>query len=100
MGIKRIVQFSVAVILLVATLAGGGVASAQENPDYTAPAPTVAVTSPPIQPLQPATPATPATPANTPLPVTGADVVQMLVIGGVLIGGGAGLLTIRRRSAA
>lgn len=95
MGIKR--AFSVTAIVFLLALAPAGYAAAQENPDYTAPAPQVSVTTPPIQTFQ-STPAGPATPTDTPLPVTGADVVQLLLVGGVLVGGGAGLLAVRRRA--
>ena len=95
MGIKRF--FQVAVVAFVLVLATAGAASAQENPDYTAPAPAVEVTTPPIQAFR-STPAAPTTPSDAPLPVTGADVVQLLVIGGVLVAGGGGLLAVRRRA--
>ena len=95
MGIKRF--FQVAVVAFVLVLATAGAASAQENPDYTAPAPAGVVTTPPIQTFRPP-PAAPTTPPDAPLPVTGADVVQLLVIGGVLVAGGGGLLAVRRRA--
>lgn len=95
MGIKR--AFPAAVVVFLLALAPAGAAMAQENPDYTAPAPQVSVTTPPIQTFQ-NTPAAPATPTDTPLPVTGADVVQLLLVGGALVGGGAGLLAVRRRA--
>ena len=90
MGIKRF--FQVAVVAFVLVLATAGAASAQENPDYTAPAPAVEVTTPPIQTFR-STPAAPTTPSDAPLPV-----VQLLVIGGVLVAGGGGLLAVRRRA--
>lgn len=98
MAMKRISQAAVAAILAVVILAGGRAVSAQENPDYTVPAPAVVVTAPPIEPIR-STPSAPAAPDQSPLPVTGSDIVQMLVIGAALIGGGAGLMALRRRSA-
>jgi len=95
---KRISQAAVVAILAVVLLAGGRAVSAQENPDYTVPAPAVVVTAPPIEPIR-STPSAPAAPDQSPLPVTGSDIVQMLVIGAALIGGGAGLMALRRRSA-
>ncbi len=98
MASTRITQAAIALLLAVVVLVGGGAASAQENPDYTAPAPEVTVTAPPIQPVR-STPAAPSAPTQTPMPVTGADVVQMVLVGGALIAGGAGFMALRRRSA-
>jgi LPXTG-motif cell wall-anchored protein len=95
MGIKR--AFQVVVVGLLVTAGAAGAAGAQENPDYTAPAPQVEVTVPPIQTFRSA-PAAPATPSDTPLPVTGADVAQLLLLGGALVAGGAGILALRRRA--
>ena len=95
MAIKR--AFLISFIAVVFALVAGAGAEAQENPDYTAPAPVVEVTSPPVNNIS----STPATQSRaTPLALTGTDAIQLVVAGAVLVGGGAGLLAVRRRTAA
>lgn len=95
MAIKR--AFLITFVAVVLALVAGSGAQAQENPDYTAPAPTVVVTSPPVNNIS-STPA--AQSGATPLALTGTDAIQLVVAGAVLLGGGAGLLAVRRRTAA
>lgn len=78
-------------------LATAGAAGAQQNPDYTAPAPVVSVTAPPVQNLS--TPVQRST-SSAPLALTGTDALQLVVAGGVLVAGGAGVLVARRRASA
>lgn len=93
MSFKRALFLIIAVVALL--VGSSATAGAQDNPDYTAPAPTVEVTSPAPQSLR-STPARAA--AGAPLAVTGTDALQLLVVGGLLVAGGAAILTARRRA--
>jgi LPXTG-motif cell wall-anchored protein len=95
MALKR--AFLISLLAAVIALAAGSGAHAQENPDYTAPAPAVEVTDPPVRTAA----ASPVSQQRaTPLALTGSDVLQMVVVGAVLVAGGAGVLAARRRNIA
>jgi LPXTG-motif cell wall-anchored protein len=100
MFIKRALLTTLLAVLV--TLTAATVVGAQENPDYTAPAPTVDVTAPPTGNSPQTLTRTPTARSSSaaPLALTGSDVVQLLVVGGIMIGGGAGVLLARRRAAA
>jgi len=59
-------------------------------------------TPPPIQQVQSSVPAAPASHAtsSTPLPFTGADVIELLVIAVIALGAGGTLLALKRRRSA
>lgn len=108
MTLPRPLRVLAAVVIFAAFAFGStSVAGAVENPDYTEPAPTTPVEPEPevinnnvVKPVvKPATTAA-ATPAvaNQRLAITGAETVQMVVIGAVMVAGGAGLLVLRRRA--
>lgn len=107
MALKR--AFLITFLAAVSSVAWAGAARAQENPDYTAPAPPVEVsevqvalttpvievTTPPISNLVDR----PVVETSTrSLPITGSDAAQLVVVGGVLVAGGAGVLFARRRA--
>ena len=98
---RRTLQFALALAVASVALAFGTAAGAggagPDNPDYTAPPPTSVVrNSVPTTVAQPAT--TP--PARNRLAITGSDMSQLVLVGGVLVAGGAGTMVLRRRSAA
>lgn len=108
MTLPRPLRVLAAFVIFAAFAFGStSVAGAVENPDYTEPAPTTPVEPEPevinnnvVKPVvKPATTAA-ATPAvaNQRLAITGAETVQMVVIGAVMVAGGAGLLVLRRRA--
>ena len=97
MSLRRVLSMTVAVVL-AALVAPAAPASATENPDYTAPPPTTVVTTP--QPATKVKTAVAVTPLRTRLAITGSDATGTVVIGVVLIAGGAALLAVRRRRVA
>ena len=97
MSLRRVLSMTVAVVL-AALVSLAAPASATENPDYTAPPPTTVVTTP--QPATKVKTAVAVTPLRTRLAITGSDATGTVVIGVVLIAGGAALLAVRRRRAA
>lgn len=105
MATQRAFRTTISGFVVAGAFLLGPAASAQENPDYTAPAPVVEVTTPPSQPVAnvaqtPAQADTETETAGAGLPVTGSDAVQLLVVGGLLVSGGAGILAARRRATA
>jgi LPXTG-motif cell wall-anchored protein len=122
MSLRRTLQFSVALLvgcftLLAGTAAGAdhevdppagvdhpavvsGSPSSVNNPDYTAPPPTASLPATTVvQRVQRITTAA-AVPSRQRMPITGADVTQLAIIGVILLAGGSGLLVVRRRSIA
>lgn len=103
MSLRRTFQFALAAVLVAVSLALGSAAGAQENPDYTAPAPSEAVTnSTPrqVRKISTAAPAAPEAAGRQRLAITGSDFTQLLVVGSILLAGGAATLLIRRRNLA
>lgn len=97
MSMRRTLRFAPALVVASVALAFGTAAGAVDNPDYTAPPPTSVVTN--------SGPTTVARPATTPaarnrLAITGSDMSQLVLVGGVLVAGGAGTMVLRRRAAA
>lgn len=99
MSLRRPLQLTLAILVTCVALAWGSAAGAVDSPGYTAP--------PPSQPVGTTTPQSArqitqrpaaATPSRQRLPITGSDSTQLVVIGGVLVAGGAGLLALRRRT--
>lgn len=103
MATQRAFRTTISGLVVAGAVFLGSAAAAQENPDYTAPAPAAEITTPPSQPIASAA-AAPAqadtAPAAAGLPVTGSDALQLLVVGGLLVSGGAGILAARRRASA
>jgi len=99
MALKRAILTTSLAFLVV--LAAAGTAGAQDNPDYTAPAPSIDITVPSGESPQNIT-RTPETRSTsiTPLALTGSDVAQLVLMGGVLLACGAGVLVARRRTTA
>ncbi len=99
MSLRRTLQFALAAVLVAASLALGSAAGAQQNPDYTAPAPSEVVTNSTPQAVRKISTAA-ATPQRQRLAITGSDTTQLLVVGTILVAGGAATLLIRRRNLA
>lgn len=99
MGIKRVIELAMATLVVTFFVVAGSAAGAQENPDYTAAPPVVENLQEMAPPVVAVRSAPPASPSATPLPLTGSDVVQLAAIGGLLVAGGAGVMTARRRAA-
>lgn len=110
MSLRRCFQLLLAVVVASAALALGSVASAAPNPDYTAPAPAgVVIDNATPQPVRQrsgsaervaaAPAAAPAAAGRQQLAITGSEVAQLAVLGGVLVAVGAGTLVLRRRGA-
>jgi LPXTG-motif cell wall-anchored protein len=100
MSLRRTLQLSVALLVGCLALASASAAGAVDNPDYTAPPPTTVVsatTTPRIARVQRITTAA-AVPSRQRMPITGADVTQLALVGGLLLLAGSSLLLIRRRS--
>lgn len=90
--VLRVVLFGV--LAAGMTLLAPNAAGAVENPDYTAPPPPEVIeTDPPVAISRVAAPAA----RSTQLPVTGADVTQVLLLGGGLIVIGGAMVAGRRR---
>lgn len=84
-------------LVAASLLAFASPANAAENPDYTAPPP---VEEPVVIPnAVRRSPAAPVVASRQKLAITGSDVTGFVVIGTVLVAGGAGLLAVRRRVA-
>jgi LPXTG-motif cell wall-anchored protein len=101
---RRMIALTVATLAACLTLAFASPAGAVENPNYTVPPPSEPVGSTPQGEQYQVVNRT-ASPGRTSvaesrqrLPITGSDVTGIAVIGGLLVAGGAVLLTIRRRS--
>lgn len=97
MSLRRTLQFALALAVASVALAFGNAAGATGNPDYTAPPPTSVVHNSVPKTVRQA-PATPV--ARQQLAITGSDMNQFALIGGVLVAAGAGTLVLRRRTAA
>jgi LPXTG-motif cell wall-anchored protein len=117
MSLRAPLKLVSASLVAAATLFLGPVAGAVENPDYTAPAPTVVVADPANGSISVGAPrsnavaavpgagaatstAATATAARQRLAITGSDTAQLAVLGAVLVAVGAGALVLRRRSTA
>ena len=97
MSLRRTLQFALALAFASVALAFGSAAGATGNPDYTAPPPTTVVTNSVPKTVRQAHT---TTVSRQQLAITGSDMNQLALIGGVLVAGGAGTLVLRRRSAA
>jgi LPXTG-motif cell wall-anchored protein len=95
---RRTLQLALTALVAVLALSLAAPAGAVGNPDYTAPPPTGAVSTPP--PARQITSSQAAAPSRQRLPITGSDTVQLALIGGLLVAGGAGLVSVRRSTAA
>lgn len=95
----------VAVLAAVFALALASPAGASGNPDYTSPPPgEVTENGTPSAGETAAAPGVASAPAAEAdrqwLPITGSDVISLVVMGAVLAAGGAGVLALRRRTPA
>ena len=105
MTVRRTLQTALVLLVAAFTITMGSMAGAVENPDYTAPPPSVPVTVLPAKVdairARPAV-AAPSNQraANQQLAITGSETTQLVVVGLLLVAGGAGLLVARRRTAA
>lgn len=105
MTVRRPLQLALVLLVAAFTLSMGTAAGAVENPDYTAPPPSTPVTDPPTQVATlranraAASPVAAAAPSNQRLAITGSETAQLLVIGALLVAGGATLMAVRRRTA-
>jgi LPXTG-motif cell wall-anchored protein len=97
----RHVAIAIAALIGVLVFSMGSPAGAVDNPDYTSPPPTTVVT-PPTTPrrVQRVQTAVTVRPLRSQLAITGSDVTQLAVIGGVLVAVGAAMLVLRRRAVA
>lgn len=100
MSLRRTLQLALTALVAVIALSLAVPAGAVGNPDYTAPPPTGTVTTPPPARQITSSSTAAATPSRQRLPITGSDTAQLAIVGGLLVAGGAGLVTIRRRTAA
>lgn len=104
MIVRRTLQTALVLLLAAFTLTLGSAAGAVENPDYTAPPPSTPITVLPARAdtarAQPAV-AAPSNQgaANQRLAITGSETTQLVVVGALLVAGGAGLMVVRRRTA-
>ena len=102
MTVRRTLRSALVLLVAAFTLSLGSVAGAVDNPDYTAPSPSTPVRVVPTRVAavraKPAV-ADPAKAANQRLAITGSETLQLVVVGAVLLVGGAGLMVVRRRSA-
>ena len=96
----RHVVIAIAALIGVLVFSMGSPAGAIDNPDYTSPPPTTVVTPPTPRSVQRVQTAVTVRPVRSQLAITGSDVSQLVVIGGVLVAVGAGMLVVRRRAAA
>lgn len=104
MTVRRTLKTALVLLAAAFALTVGSAAGAIENPDYTAPPPSTPVTVLPARVdavrAQPAV-AAPSNPsvANQRLAITGSETTQLVVVGALLVAGGAGLMVARRRTA-
>lgn len=101
MSLRHTLQFLVAVVVASVALALGSAAGAAPNPDYTAPASASVVNNPGPQPVRRSSVGVEdvaAAPGRQQLPITGSDVAQLALVGGVLVAVGAVTMVVRRRS--
>jgi len=96
MSLRRITLLLIAAVVGL-TLWASSPAGAVDNPDYTSPPPSTAVSTP--APAQQVKPAVTASPVRTRLAITGSDAATMAVVGAGLVVVGTGTLVLRRRSA-
>ncbi len=94
MSLRRTLQLLLAVAVATVALALGTGAGATGNPDYTVPPPSSAV----HRPAPKAPKAVKAKPTRHRLAITGSDVGELVLMGGVLVAGGAGTMMLRRRA--
>jgi LPXTG-motif cell wall-anchored protein len=99
MSLRRTFQFALAAVLVAVSLSLGSAAGAQENPDYTAPPASEVVTNSTPQQARRISGAE-ATEERQRLAITGSDFTQLMVIGSILLAGGAATLLVRRRNLA
>ena len=97
MSLRRTLHLTLAIVV-GALLWSAAPAGATENPDYTAPPPTTVITTPP--PAAKVKTAVAVTPLRTRLAITGSDATGTAVLGAGLVALGAGVLVVRRRTAA
>ena len=99
MSSLSLVRVALAAIVVILGFGLATAAGASTNPDYTAPPPVSVQSNSLPRPIRKITSAA-AAPARQRMPITGADVTQLAIVGVVLIGGGATVLAIRRRTLA
>jgi LPXTG-motif cell wall-anchored protein len=97
MSLRRTLHLTLAIVV-GALLWSATPAGATENPDYTAPPPTTVITTPP--PVAKVKTAVAVTPLRTRLAITGSDATGTVILGAGLVALGAGVLVVRRRTAA
>ncbi len=108
MRLRPVLRLALGLLFGLAALFVANPAGALQNPDYTAPAPPTAVSTPPSpQPVRQPEQRTQRevttavrVPLRSRLAITGSDVGQTVVIGAVLVGLGGVLLMTRRRTLA
>ena len=87
--------------LLGAVVLGSATAGAVDNPAYTSPPPSTVITTPPsVVPVQRVATAVTVRPVRSQLAITGSDVGQTALVGGVLLFAGVAVLVVRRRTSA
>lgn len=99
MSWRRPLQLLMVLLVAVVGLSLGSAAGAVDNPQYTTPPPASVQSNSTPQPVRKLT-SSAAAPARTRMPITGSDVTQLAIVGAVLVGGGATVLAVRRRSLA
>ncbi len=110
MTVRRTLQTALVLLVAALTITVGSAAGAVENPDYTAPPPSTPVSVLPVKVdavrAQPAVAANSTrgvadpSAANQRLAITGSETTQLVALGALLVAGGAGLVAVRRRTAA
>lgn len=106
MRLRPILRVAFGLLIGLAALFVANPAGALQNPDYTAPPPPSAVSTPPSpQPVRQPEQSTQRevttavrVPLRSRMAITGSDVTQTAVIGAVLVGLGAVVLVARRRT--
>lgn len=98
MSLRRTFQLALVVVVASVALAFGSAAGAVDNPDYTAPPPSSVVENSVPQTARQISSAA-ATPSRQRLAITGADSLGLVVVGALLLAGGAATLLVRRRNA-
>ena len=97
----RFFAIVLAALLGAVVLGSGATAGAVDNPAYTSPPPSTVITTPPsVVPVQRVATAVTVRPVRSQLAITGSDVGQTALVGGVLLFAGVAVLVVRRRTSA
>ena len=100
MSFRRLLQLTLAVLVVAGSWAAASPAGAVDNPDYTSPPPSTVITTPPPTTAPSGNQvetAVQVAPVRDRLAITGSDATGMAVAGTLFVLIGAGVLVLRRR---